>query len=149
MSSGRSPDLRLELRTRGPVIGALLAWLVLALTAVCYVAMPVLAKLLVCMAILVLGLPVLGTQVFHGFPRRACTLVWSSTGDWHCERGDGSSARLELSPSSRGFSGGALLVFRSREPVRWAFLIAGPDQKNELRRLRVRLVLNRGTGGGS
>lgn len=164
MSSVRSPDLRLELRTDWRVIAALLAWIGLAVGCLWLAALPVAVAMGATVTVVALAVPAVSSQVFGG--RRAGTVLdWSADGSWHCQRVDGTFQLLELSPVSRVFPGGALLVFRPRHPVPWVLLLARDRDGGALRRLRARLTLEprrsatrgpgpvggerQGSGGGS
>lgn len=142
MSSVRSPDLRLELRTDWRVLTVLVAWLGLAIACVWSAALPVAVAVVVTVAALLLAVPALRSQVFGG--RRAGTVLgWSAEGSWHCKGVGGTFQHLEVSPVSRVFPGGALLVFRPHSSVRWVLLLGRRGDGGALRRLRMRLNLER------
>lgn len=141
MSSVRSPDLRLELRTDCRVVAALLAWLSLTIGCIWWAALPVVAALLLTAVVVLMALPAVGSQVFVG-RRSGFSLVWSGDGRWLLHRVAGTSQELEVSRVSRGFPGGALLVFRARSPIRWMLFLARRGDGGAVRRLVMRLNLD-------
>lgn len=148
MSSVRSPDLYLELRTDWRVVAALLAWIGLAVACLWLAALPLAVSVAATVAVLVLGVPALGSQVFGG-GREGTVLSWSADGSWHCQRAGGAFHPLELSPVSRVFPGGALLVFHPRHPVHWVLLLTRDRDGVTLRRLRARLTLESRRSGAA
>jgi hypothetical protein len=141
MSSVRSPDVRLELRTDCRVVAALLAWLSLTIGCIWWAALPVIAALLLTVVVLLMTLPAVGSQVFVG-RRAGSSLVWSGEGRWFFHGVAGTSQGLELSRVRRGFPGGALLVFRAHAPIYWVLLLRRRGDGGAVRRLRVRLNLD-------
>lgn len=143
MSSVRSPDLRLDLATDWRVVGGLSLWLALTVATVWQADLRAWILVPATLTVLFLGLPVVASQRFGGGGRGTRTLLWSGAGTWCCIRADGSSEELELSPESRVFPGGALLVFRHARSSRWLLLLQHRQAREPLRRLCVRLVLER------
>lgn len=143
MSSVRSPDLRLDLATDWRVVGGLSLWLALTVATVWQADLRAWILVPVTLTVLFLGLSVVASQRFGGGGRGPRTLLWSGTGKWGCIRADGSSEELELSPESRVFPGGALLVFRHARSLRWLLLLQHRQARHTLRRLCGRLVLER------
>lgn len=123
------------------MLTALVAWAALAITGIWVAALPLAPAVAATLAVLFVSAWALRSQVFGG-RRAGRILVWSSEGRWHYENPDGTVELLELSPVSRGFPGGALLVFQQTRSIRWALLMAGAHGSDELRRLRMRLNLD-------
>lgn len=142
----RRPDLRIELTTDARVIAAVLLWSAACVAALWRAQLPALVLLAASTLLLAGALSVLASQRFGG---RGCPAVlrWSGSGRWECELTDGSREELELSPESRVFPGGALLVFRHARALKWLLLVhSGPDGE-AVRRLRARLDLGREAPG--
>ncbi len=146
MYCGRSrepQDLRLEPRTDPRVLAASMLWMLACMAATWQADLPVPLIILASVALLVLALPVVASQRFGARGRRPAALNWRANG-WDCEFADGAREELELSPESRVFPGGALLLYRyPRGVAGWLLVLQRREPRDPVRRLRVRLELDR------
>ena len=142
----RSPALRVELAPDGRVIAAMLAWLAACIAAIWMAPIASAWSVAATVTVLMLGWPVVCSQLFGLVPRAPVGLTCNARGEWFVHRSDGSSEELELSGRSRVFPGALLLLFlgtssASRSQLRWMVLVNRSGQGAALRRLRARVAL--------
>lgn len=140
-----SAVLRVELRTDWRVSGGLLAWLAMVLHALWRADLAAILQLVLTLAVLAAGTPILLTQLFGS--RGGRTVCWSPDGRCWYEKDSGRSAEVALLVRHRVFPGGALLLFRGLRSRHGVLLLRSASEPVGLRQLIGRLRLSGPPGG--
>ena len=138
MSSTASSTLTLELRPAWPALAGLALWVLCLAAAAADLRFPAGAtKLIPPLLILVTGFFLLrGLSGLH--PRAPGRALLRSDGEWLLT-GQGGSWTAALDPASRALGGVMFLRWRSAQGVHWALVTRSAENRDALRRLRVRL----------